>query len=142
MIDFDALADQAYNRNTLKPGDREDLMNLWTEFFKLEEWIFVGDASQITETPAPFVGYIDEKPWLFVFTDSTRAYEFAKKYNLLDGRGECLFISTKTDAARQMLATTQSGVEGIRVNEGPHGWFSPLANVEQIHALLEKEGHL
>lgn len=142
MNDFDALADQAYNRNTLKPGDREDLMNLWEAFFKLEEWIFVVDASLPSESPAPFVGFIEEKPWLFIFTDSQRAYEFAKKNALLDSRGECLFISTKTDAARQMLATTKSGVEGIRVNEGPHGWFSPLVNIEQIHALLKKEGRL
>ncbi len=139
MTDFDFLADQAYRRNDLNPPEREDLMKLWTEFFKLEEWIFVVDASLITEEPAPFVGFIAEKPWLFIFTDSTRAYEFAKENALLDGRGECLFISTKVDAARQMLATTKSKVEGIRVNEGPHGWFSPLPNIEQIHALLERD---
>lgn len=142
MIDFDALADQAYNRNTLKPGEREDLMNLWTELFKLEDWIFVVDASHPSLNPAPFVGFIEERPWLFIFTDSQRAYDFAKKNELLDSRGECLFISTKTDAARKMLASTQSNVDGIRINEGPHGWFSPLPNIEQIHDLLVKEGCL
>lgn len=142
MTDFDSLSDLAYNRNTLKPGEREDLINLWAALFGLEEWLFVVDASLPSETPAPFVGFIEEKPWLFVFTDSQRAYEFAKKNDLLDSRGECLFIATKTDAARKMLASTESGVEGIRVNEGPHGWFSPLANVEQIYALLQKEARL
>ena len=134
MIDFDSLASLANNPKAL--------MNLWASFFKLDNWIFVVDASLVSDTPAPFVGFMDKKPWLFTFTDTQRAYDFAKKNKLLDSRGECLFISVNTNAARKMLLSTKSKVEGIRVNEGPYGWFSPLANIEKIHSLLQKEGIL
>jgi len=138
MIDFDALADL----NNTKSPNPEDIRNLWTAFFKLEEWIFVVDASVVSENPPPFVGFIDEKPWLFIFTDTQRAYDFAKEHQLLDKKGECLFIATQTSTALKMLINTQSAIEGIRVNEGPHGWFCPLDNIVRIHTLLHDEGLL
>lgn len=141
MTDFDALADLAYNRSTLKPSEREDLMNLWSAFFKLEHWLFIVDASKSSLEPSPFIGYIEDRPWFFVFTDSERALEFAKKFGLTDKNGECLYLNLSPKSVLETLTTVQN-VDGIRVNEGPHGWFSPLANVSQIHDLLMEEGHL
>ncbi len=137
MTDFDALADLAYNRNTLKPAEREDLTRLWKAFFDLEEWLFIMDGSTALASPSPFVGHVDEKPWFFVFTDSTRALEFAKKYELTEKSGECLYLSMKPESALVTLTSAEGQVEGIRVNEGPHGWFAPLANVHAIKAHLE-----
>lgn len=140
MIDFDTLADLAYNRSTLKPSEREDLINLWTEFFKLDEWLFIVDASQSSLEPVPFVGFIEDRPWFFVFTDSQRALEFAKKFSLTDKNNECLYLSLSPESALKILASSQNA-DGIRINEGPHGWFSPLQNVEQIHSLLQSLDH-
>lgn len=142
MTDFDALADLAYNRSTLKPSGREDLINLWAAFFKLDEWLFIVDASEPGLDPNPFVGYVDEKPWFFAFTDSERAHEFAKKYALVDKKGECLYLSLKPSSALHSLDAAKDKIEGLRINEGPHGWFSPVENAIQIHALLLKEGAL
>lgn len=141
MIDFNTLTDLAYNRSTLKPSEREDLMNLWSAFFKLDEWLFIVDASQPSLEPSPFIGTIENRPWLFVFTDSERALEFAKKFNLTDKNGECLYMSLSPNSILKNLPFKQT-VDGIRINEGPHGWFSPLENLEQIQALLKEEGRL
>lgn len=138
MTDFDALADLAYNRNTLKPAERADLSRLWRAFFEHPEWLFITDASGAGLPSSPFVGYVDEQPWFFVFTDSARAHEFAKKYELTDQQGECLYLSLTPEAARHMLASADGKVTGIRVNEGEHGWFSPLANVEAIYSYLQE----
>ncbi len=142
MTDFDALADLAYNRNTLKPADRADLSNLWAAFFKLEQWIFIVDASSAAEQPSPFIGYQDEQPWFFVFTDSDKAYDFAKKNSLLDKNGESLYLSMTPNGARKMLSSAQGHTVGIRVNEGEHGWFAPLENIEAIYKFLIEEGNL
>lgn len=142
MTDFDTLADLAYNRSTLKPSERSDLINLWAAFFKLEEWLFIVDASSQSLDPTPFVGYIDEKPWFFVFTDSERALQFAKKYTLTDKNGECLYLALSPEKALQMLTSAKDTIEGLRINEGPHGWFSPVENVGQILSLLQEEGRL
>lgn len=142
MTDFDKLSDIAYNRETLKPADREDLSNLWEAFFKLENWIFMVDASQTTESPKPFIGFIDERPWLFVFTDSQKAYDFAKQYELLDKKGECLFLSLNPESARKMLKSGEGQVDGIRINEGVHGWFAPNSNIDLIYDHLKESGKL
>ena len=138
MPDFDALSDLAYNRNTLKPAEREDLNKLWMEFFKLDQWIFIIDASAFSENPSPFVGYIDEKPWFFVFTDSQKAYDFAKKTELLDKNGESLYLAMTPVNALPFLASAEGQVEGIRVNESEHGWFAPLVNVDAIYRHLKE----
>ncbi len=143
MIDFNKLADFAYNRSTLKSSERSDLMNLWSAFFKLEKWLFIVDASGAGLDTNPFVGYIDEKPWFFAFTDSERALGFAKKYKLTDKSGECLYVALNPENALQMLTSAQVTIEGLRINEGPHGWFSPpVGNVGQIYSLLQEEKRL
>ncbi len=142
MTDFDALATLAFDRSTLQPTEREHQVNLWSAFFKLDQWLFIVDASTAAEQPMPFIGYLEEKPWFFVFTDSQKAYDFAKKTGLLDKNGESLYMSMTPDGARKMLSSAESEVVGIRVNEGEFGWFSPLANVEAIHKFLTEQGAL
>jgi hypothetical protein len=138
MTNFDHLSNIAYNRETLKAAEREDLENLWTAFFKLENWIFIVDASKNPANTNPFIGFIEERPWLFAFTDSKKAHEFGKKFGLLDKNNDCLFLSLTPDAARKMIAGGSEQIDGVRINEGAHGWFSPTENIESIYEHLKR----
>lgn len=139
---FDELVDAVYHREDGVEPQREDQNRLWTAFFELEKWLFITNASETSNGFTPFVGYIEEEPWFFVFTDSQRAFEFAKKFELTDKNGECLYMSLTRDAAFQLISSAEGKVQGIRVNEGPHGWFAPLENVGRIYNHLIGEGLL
>lgn len=137
MINFDHLSDLAYNRETLKAAEREDLENLWTAFFKMENWIFIVDASKNPMDTKPFIGFIEERPWLFAFTDSEKAHEFGAKFGLLDKNKNCIYLSLTPDASRKMISDVSDQVDGLRINEGPHGWFSPTENIQSIYKHLK-----
>lgn len=133
MINFDTLSDAAYRG---EEASRENQTELWKAFFALENWLFITDATQLSSEQAPFIGYVDERPWFFIFTDSVGALEFAKKYELADQNGDCLYISMKPTDALKFLESAQGKVTGIRVNEGEHGWFAPTENVFAIYRYL------
>lgn len=138
MTDFDALADLAFDRETLKPTARENQVNLWKAFFELPEWLFIVDARQTPLAASPFVGYLEDQAWFFLFTDSEKAQDFAEKNDLTDADGKCIYLSIKPESALKTLHSAEGQVEGIRVNEGPKGWFAPIANVHAIHKLLQE----
>jgi hypothetical protein len=72
-INFDHLASRARTSNKA-----EDLNVLYKAFLTLEDWYFVTKSKADVEDAKPFIGFIDEQPWLFIFTDSEKVHTFSK----------------------------------------------------------------
>ncbi len=128
-INFDKLV-----ANAKSSGKAEDMNALYKSFLTLDEWFFVTAPKSDLENPKPFIGFIDEQPWLFIFTDSSKAHAFctANKGFLMED-GSSYFIKMKTaNAIKMTLKLGESGVYGIMVNQGENGWFCPIAGLPQI----------
>ena len=70
---FDLLVGNARNAN-----NTENLDALYSAFFELKEWNFIVSQNSSLEDARPFIGLVDEKPWLFVFTDGMKAQQYAQ----------------------------------------------------------------
>ncbi|MDU0370852.1 hypothetical protein ACFPAF_10640 [Hymenobacter endophyticus] len=116
-------------------GKTEDLAALWKAALELPQWHFITRQTANIEDRKPFVGVLDNKPWIFVFTDRQRAQEYARTITgggFVDESGNVLVMSTDTPKAIDyLLALTSQGVYGVRFNE-LNGWFSPLQNLPAI----------
>lgn len=145
-IDFDALVHDAYDPETGEPRSMDALDNLWAAFLQLHDWNFLVKAPGENEPPRdpyPYVGYVDGKSWVFVFTDARRLREYAREHSFTHADGSALMITMPKDGALDWLVELGgNGVYGMRINDGEHGWFSPLEQLKPIRAHLRKLGKI
>lgn len=159
VLDADELPDATDQNETsteAPPISIEDLDNLWAAFLNLEEWIFLVKHVPGSE-PFPFIGKLEDALWLFLFTDHERLRRFADARGMLDLELNAHFITMSPLQSLEWLArlhgsaqeatdvdvsvTDQvepSAVYGIRINEGPHGWYAPLESLSAIYGHLKE----
>jgi len=133
-VGFDNLVQQVK-----ASGETDDLNALYRAFLTLSEWSFVSPDRPDIENAKPFIGEVDGKPWLFVFTDADKVHDFCR-YNpgFLNKEGGAYIIRmTVKGSVEMMLELHRRGVFGIRVNEGENGWFCPIENIPAILSFLE-----
>ncbi|MCR9141028.1 MAG: hypothetical protein NXI24_02065 [bacterium] len=142
--------DQSEGETEAPPISIEDLDNLWVAFLQLEEWVFLVQPMPGRD-PFPFIGQLEDQLWLFLFTDHERLRRFADTQGMLDAELNAHFITMNPDQALEWLARLQQSqsaaqysgpapppVYGIRVNEGPNGWYAPLESLPAIHGHLKE----
>jgi len=127
--------------NFEKSESMDDLTKLWSATLKLKQWHFITKHKIDIQERRPFVGIIDNQPWVFIFTDRQKARQYCVQEGnegFTDDKGSVYVISMNTDRAIDYILDLQSkGVYGMRINEG-NGWFSPIANLEAIIQYIEK----
>ena len=130
---FDILVSNARNTNS-----HEDTEALYTAFFALEEWNFVVSRESSFEDANPFVGIIDEKPWIFVFTDGIKAAQYARAAGgFMERDGNAVVIRMKREAGMNYLkAIHEMGAYGIRFNDGEYCWFIDIPGLFRIDDYL------
>ena len=127
---IDLLLEKAKNS-----GNNEDLSQLWKATLHLPQWHFITRQTDRPEDRKPFIGVIESRPWVFMFTDREKAREYGnaiKDGGFVDEEGNVLVISMDTQkAVDYLMSLSSNGVYGIRINE-LNGWFSPLAQLPAI----------
>lgn len=128
-VNFDLLVEKARTTNTTT-----DLNKLYSSFLDLNEWHFIVSKNASIENPKPFVGIVDEKPWLFVFTDAEKANTYAKQFGgFLEENGNTLVLRIPKESSLNMVKQLGArGVYGIRINEGENGWFTDVSGLFNI----------
>lgn len=137
QINFDELV------NTARlSGNSSDLSALYEAFFKLENWTFIVSNNCTFENAKPFIGVLEEQPWLFVFTDSKKADYYAKLFgNFLNNDGNTFVIKmTRQNSLNMIKELNDRGIIGIRINEGEHGWFCTIPSLFEIKDYLRIDG--
>lgn len=134
-INFDQLVSKARNS-----GEIEDLNALYLAFFDLLEWNFIVSNNSSMDDAKPFIGVVDDKPWLFVFTDGKKADEYAKAFgSFLEQDGNTIILKMTAVSSQDMLKTLgERGVFGLRINEGDNGWFIDVPGFFNIKSHLNK----
>jgi hypothetical protein len=122
-MNFDKLVEKARTS-----GNNADLEVLYKSFFKLEEWVFIVSKNCEIENAKPFIGVLEDQPWLYVFTDSSKADHYAKLFgNFHSKDGNTIVLKMKrTNSLNMAKELSQRGVIGIRINEGENGWFCSI----------------
>ena len=136
--DIDALADAAYHRPGGAEGAVEDKNALWVAVFKLKAWLVLMSPRATVKGPEPHVTAYDGKRWVMAFTDPDKLRAYAREHELAGEHGEVRMLSLRVPLAMEWLASLQEkGIHGVRFNQGPHGWYAPLAQLEPIRTFLE-----
>jgi hypothetical protein len=116
-------------------GSNEDLSILWKATLNLDQWHFITKDTIDINARKPFIGVIDNQPWIFVFTDRNEAHKYGTatgNTGFTDKDGNTNIISMDIDKAIEYILESHSqGVYGMRINEG-NGWFSPIENLNPI----------
>lgn len=118
-----------------KSGQIEDLEKLWQATLSLDKWFFIAKHNENKNDISPFLGLIDNVGWAFVFTDLTKAKEYALhsgNNGFVDSEGNPIIIQMDiTESINYLMSLKSQGVYGVRINE-LDGWFSPLDNITAI----------
>jgi hypothetical protein len=134
--DIDQLVSKA-----IMSGNPEDLTDLWRVTLNLKQWHFITKHKDDINERTPFIGVIDDKPWIFLFTDRQKAQKYCTTQGndgFTDENGSVFIISIDTEKAIQyILKMHEQGVFGMRINEG-NGWFSPIENLNAIIDFVNK----
>lgn len=114
---------------------------LWRGFLELDTWFFLTTGVADLAQASPFIGIIDDRPWVMVFTDPEKAAQFAgPDPRFRDGNGDLIFLGIpQAEALPWILGLQAQGVLGVRINQGEYGWFAPLANLPAIVLALTQE---
>ncbi len=117
--DIDRLSQESRGKD-----DRASMERLWKSVYGLERWVFInrGTGGQ----PAPYIGVVDDKPLVMVFTDHDKAIAFQQSQGLPGDDPAGIVALSPTDAVSFFHAYKQQGVFGVLFNCGPCGFFSPL----------------
>ncbi|WP_343634128.1 hypothetical protein [Fluviicola sp.] len=124
--------------NARTSGKEADLDALYGAFFALEDWNFIVSQNSSLEEAKPFIGVVDEKPWLFVFTDGLKATEYARTAGgFLEKDGHTVILRLASENATHLANQLyQHGVYGIRVNDGANGWYFDIPALDSIRKHL------
>lgn len=130
---FDQLVDAA------RDGDDEEAMvALWRAAYALDEWHFVARGEM--PNVQPFIGLVDERPFVMVFTDEERARAFAERNKLIQEDGTVPLLGMSPEGASKTLPQYgEHGVHGVLFNEGPNGFFAPLSNLMPMYEFHQNE---
>lgn len=120
--------------NALKKNDEPALDALFSALFHQEDLYFISPFREDWEKSGPFIGNIQDKPCLFVFTDAKLAYQFAMSTPGFQWEENKAFIMhmPMEECIAVFKELKNRGVFGIRFNEGEHGFFCPLSHLEDI----------
>lgn len=131
--DFDAMVEKLQ-----KGHDQIVLDDLYRQFFLLEEWNYIVANPQEYAHAKPFIGIIDEKPWVFVFTDRLKADAYARGVQgFTQHDGSVLILTMKVEGSLDYFRRiAEKGVYGVRVNEGNQGWFISIDGLLKMRAQL------
>lgn len=134
LNDFDGLVEKARNS-----GSISDLNNLYTTLLELKEWNYIVSKNCTIENAKPFIGVVDEKTWLFVFTDRSKADQYARTFGHFHERnGSTLVLTMNLNNSLDMIQQLyERGVYGVRFNEGENGWFTDIPGLFNIKNYLK-----
>lgn len=117
---------------------QEGQILLWKETFSLEKWHFITKPIVEGTDPSPFIGEVEGKGWIYLFTDGKHAREFGEHQGFLNAEGTINTIVMEPKKAVEWLYKwTELGVYGLRINEGNNGWFAPIANLKPMMDYLK-----
>lgn len=131
--DFDQLSQNAYAKGT---NDMPALDKLWTAVFQLEQWHFIARGD--SKSPRPYIGYKDNAPMIFAFTDTDRLEALAREQKLLDAQGNVPIMSIpSTNIVGYLEQFAPYGVKGIWFNPNGYSFFSALENLRAIKSRVD-----
>jgi hypothetical protein len=106
-------------RNTKINGNGRDVFKIWEIMLNLKQWHFVTTYKTDIQNVQPFIGVIDDKPWIFIFSSSEKANEFSRlDSRFLGENGETQIISQSVESSLNMiLKLEEQGVFGLKVND-------------------------
>lgn len=128
-----------------KNGNGEEVFKIWEKVFGLEKWNFISTYKEDIQQIQPFIGVLNNEPWLFMFTSKEKANEFAKTDNRFQGpNGETYVISQPIENSFKMFEQVENnGVVGVMVNmndEKINANFNiPFKVLKKIKEQIEKE---
>lgn len=134
----ETLAKLDHLMSELRAGAPHAMDALWKEVFNLSHWHFFSSFSNFEKAfannalPAPFIGEVDGRPMVFVFTSSERVTRFGLMRNAQQGTADrFVHISKSRDAAiTYLLQFHELGVRTIIFDHGVGGgYFTPLTNL-------------
>ncbi len=118
VIDKNNLSFEELVSAVKKNGTGESVLKIWEQVFDLDKWHFVTAYKDNIQESSPFIGVINERPWLFMFTSLKKAKEFGSNDNRFQGpNGECLVISQTIESSMKTFKKLEkNGVFGLMVN--------------------------
>ncbi|SDS01940.1 hypothetical protein [Microlunatus soli] len=128
--DLDQLAHAAETDPAAQPA-------LWQAAFALERWWFVargvGPDGELGADVGPFIGVIEDKPFLMAFSSGQRARQFAVQAGVAGAEDDAYVLATEPqDFLSAVPSYQQQGVFAITFDHGTTGFFAPLANLQPI----------
>lgn len=138
--DFDALAAAAA---ASAATDRAALEELWAALYRHHAWHVLLRPTSAPPAAEPVVREVDGKRWVQAFTSTERLQAWAQEHGLATPAGGALLLTLRPRAAAEWLARLgEAGLHGVRFNDGAHGWYAPVAQLEPIRAHLQQSGRL
>jgi len=132
-VNFDELIEKVK-----KMPFQEGQILLWKETFNLEKWHFITKPLVNLDNPKPFIGVVEGKGWMYLFTDGKHALKFGKVQGLLNNDGSINTIAMKPKKAVELLDKfAKLGVFGVRFNQGEFGWYAPIENLKPMMDYLK-----
>jgi hypothetical protein len=98
-----------------RSGGIVDVLSIWNKIIQLPKLYFVCTHRENIQETTPFVGLIDNTPWVFVFTSDEKAKTFALE--TFPGEEFSVLIQNTEDAIRTILSFKLDGVFGVRIND-------------------------
>lgn len=121
--DFDALALDSQRTQSQAAMER-----LWAAVYALPTWYFVARPDQLPVQP--FVGVVDQQPFLMAFTAKEQADSFARRQGFIDEAGRTTVLALPVQGVVQMAGQySAQGVFGLLFNNGSAGFFAPMTNL-------------
>ena len=121
-----------------------DMVGLYRSLFELKEWIFLSNQWDDVDTANPLIATIENKKWVYVFTDATMVMNFVKANpEFMTENGSVLVIKIAVDRALKLMKKLAfRDVYGIRINDGSMGWNFPISELDALLFHLEKTNTL
>jgi hypothetical protein len=124
--DFDKLV-----QRTQQEKSRESLDALWGAVYAMENWYMI--AAGEPPNVGPFIGVMEDKPFVFAFTEPEKAAESAKSHGLVDKNGDPHLLAIPVAGfARTVDTYIEKGVFGILFNDGENAFYTPLTDIKSM----------
>lgn len=124
--DFDKLAERTQQDKT-----KESLDALWGAVYALEDWYMI--AAGEPPNVGPFIGVIEDKPFVFVFTEPEKAAEAAKNRGLVDKNGDPHLLAIPVAGFVKTVETyLEKGIFGVYFNDCKNAFYTPLTDVKSM----------